>query len=126
MSVDVVVAGLAFLGAGVGSALGYLATARSASVERKAREREEWGRRFTTALAAVTGADQRQVAAGSALLVELVNSTLASEDDRRQAFSVMESIANRTGRGDLRLIVDRGRLVDIDVVGETGDEEDQT
>jgi hypothetical protein len=54
MSTDIVVGVLAFVGAGAGAALAYVATRSATKAEREARRREEWGRGFTASLEAIT------------------------------------------------------------------------
>ena len=72
---DALTAILAFAGAALGSAVGYRATAGATKVEREARRREEWGRRFTSALEAATSADARPDAGSSR------KSSVVSESD---------------------------------------------
>ena len=114
---------LAFAGAAFGSAVGYRATLGATRVERDARRREEWGRRFTAALTAVTASDVRQADLGQALLMELVRSDLATDEDRREARAVLEVIATHRGGVDLRLVVPAEALDSAIVVEENGGEE---
>ena len=114
---------LAFAGAAFGSAVGYRATLGATRVERDARRREEWGRRFTAALTAVTASDTRQADLGQALLMELVRSVLATDEDRREARAVLEVIATHRGGVDLRLVVPAEALDSAIVVEENGGEE---
>lgn len=120
MTVEIVAGTLAFLGAGIGSALAYLATRGATKAERAARKREEWGRRFTASLEAITSADPRRRATGRALLVELMRSELATEDDRRDAAAVLDAAATHNPGGDLRLILPAGDLDDVEIVRDTG------
>jgi hypothetical protein len=120
MSMEVLTAVLAFAGAALGSAFAYRASLGATRVERDARRREEWGRRFTAALTAVTASDPSRVATGQALLLELVRSDLASEEDRREARAVLEVVATTGGGVDLRL-VPREVLDSAEVVEDTGD-----
>jgi len=120
MSVEIVSGVLAFCGAAVGSALAYLGTRAATKTEREARRREEWGRRFTSALEAVNSTDSTSRATGRALLVELLDSPLATEDDRRAARAVLEAAATHN-EADLRLLLPPGsNLDDIDVVRDNG------
>ena len=124
MSTDIVVGVLAFVGAGAGAALAFLATRSATKAERAARRREEWGRRFTASLEAITSSDARRRATGRALLVELMRSELATDDDRRDAAAVLTSAATHTKDSDLRLIVPMvDDLDDVEIVRETGDVE---
>lgn len=76
----------------------------------RARRREEWGRRFTTGLEAVTSSDPRRRATGRALLVQLIRSGLATAEDRRQAAAVLDAVATHNPGGDLRLVLSEGHL----------------
>ena len=121
MASDVLVGVLAFGGAVLGSALGYAATRTATKVERTARAREEWGRRFTAALEAATSADARRRAAGRSLLVELMRSTLATDEDRREAAAVLEATAVHVE--DARLwLVPPDQLNEVEVVEDNGDD----
>src|SRR4051812_39440530 len=113
---------LAFFGAGFGSALAFWATRGATRTEREARRREEWGRRFTAALTAVTAPDPVTRIAGRALLRELLGSELASPDDRKAAESVLAALATHDGR-HRPIAVPPGDLDDVDIVQENGDDE---
>jgi len=125
---EVLTAALAFAGAALGSAVGYRATLGATRVERDARRREEWGRRFTAALTAVTSSDLRQVDLGQALLMELVRSDLATDEDRREARAVLEVIATHRAGVDLRLVppeaLDSAVLVEDNGVDEPSEGDD--
>jgi hypothetical protein len=124
MSTDIVVGVLAFVGAGAGAALAFLATRSATKAERESRRREEWGRRFTASLEAITSSDARRRATGRALLVELMRSELATDDDRRDAAAVLSAAATHTNDSDLRLIVPMvDDLDDLEIVRDTGDVE---
>jgi len=125
MTIELVDGVFAFLGAGIGSAIAYLGTRSATRAERTARRREEWGRRFTAALEAVTSEDARRRATGRALLVELMRSELATEDDRREAAAVLEAAATHDVRGDLRMAPPAGDLDDLEIVRDTGGSDDQ-
>ena len=90
---EVLTAVLAFAGAALGAGFGYRATLRATRVEHEARRREEWGRRFTAAMTAVTASHPRQVATGNALLRQLLRSDLATEEDRNEARAVLDRAA---------------------------------
>lgn len=98
----------------------YLATRGATMAEREARRREEWGRRFTTSLEAITSSDPRRRATGRALLVELMRSELATADDRQDAAAVLDAAATHNRGGDLRLILPAASLDGVDIVRETG------
>ena len=116
---------LAFAGAVLGSAVVWLGTRRATDVERDARRKEEWGRRFTAALEAATSADRRRRSAGRSLLVELSASALASEEDRRQADAVLAAIAVDVRDPTLRLVPpdQLNELVVLEDTGEDAEEE---
>ena len=118
---EVLTAVLAFAGAALGAALGYRASIGATRVEREARRREEWGRRFTAALEAATSVDARARAAGRSLLVELIGSAVATDEDRREAAAVLEATAVDVHDARLRL-VPPDQLNDVDVVEHTGGE----
>ena len=120
---EVLTAVLAFAGAALGSAVGYRAALGATKVERDARRREEWGRRFTAALTAVTSSDPRQVDLGQALLMELVRSDLATDEDRREARAVLEVIATHRAGVDLRLVLPPEALDSAVVVEDNGVDE---
>jgi hypothetical protein len=121
VSMEVLTAILAFAGAAIGAGVGYRATRGATKVEGEARRREEWGRRFTSALTAVTGSEPTQVAAGHALLLQLIRSDLASEEDRREARAVLEVFATQRDDVDLRLVPPR-ELNEAEIVEDTGDD----
>ncbi len=116
---DLLVGLLAFGGAVIGSAVGYAAARSAAKVERAARAREEWGRRFTAALEAATSADGRGRTVGRALMVELMRSELASEEDRREAAAVLGATAVDAPDARLRL-VSPDQLNEVEVVEDNG------
>ena len=120
---EVLTAVLAFAGAALGSAIAYRATLGATRVEHDARRREEWGRRFTAALTAVTSSDARQADLGQALLMELVRSDLATDEDRREARAVLEVIATHRAGVDLRLVVPPEALESAVVVEDNGGDE---
>lgn len=75
-------AGLAFLGAWAGT---HQRESQS--------KREEWGRRFTSALDTVTSNDERARLFGRYLLGELARSELASREERELADRLLEEEA---------------------------------
>jgi hypothetical protein len=88
---------IAFVGAVLGSALGYLGAARATRVERLARHREEWGRRFTLALDMCLSSNKRARQPGMDLLVLLSGSKLASDEERSYVDAVLAAFV-RTDR----------------------------
>jgi hypothetical protein len=92
---------IAFLGAVLGSMLGYLGTTRATQVERQARHREEWGRRFTHALEMSLSAHAHAQRPGMALLELLGSSELATEEERGYVRAVLAAAS--TGDQDARL-----------------------
>ncbi len=109
----------AFLGAGVGSGVAYWGTRNRTQVERTARQREEWGRRFTSALEAINSTDHSSRATGRALLEELLTSPLATDDDRRAAQAVLAAAALHD-QANLRLLLPPGsNLDDVSLVRDT-------
>jgi hypothetical protein len=87
-------AGLAYVGAWVGTR------------QREGQgRREEWGRRFTSALDAIKSDHLRSRMLGRTLLVELAKSELASEEERALAETLLTEEACFDPRGtDLRLV----------------------
>ncbi len=117
---ELLTAALAFAGAALGAGFGYRATLRATRVEHDARRREEWGRRFTAAMAAVTASHPRQVATGNALLRQLLRSDLATEEDRKEARAVLEVVATiQHGYGDLHLVLPPEHLDEAEIVEDT-------
>ena len=110
-----IVAGfLAFFGAALGSAFAFWASRGATRTEREARRREEWGRRFTTALEGITSPDPISRATGRALLEELLDSDLASADDRRAARAVLDAAATHNARG--RIVLPEDNVDDLEVL----------
>ena len=96
-------AALAFAGAALGSGLSWVAARRDvAQRERAARadvgqrvqqaNLEEWGRRFTAALAGVSSESPRQRALSRVLLVELGQSDLATEQEKALVLAVLDGV----------------------------------
>lgn len=129
MAADLVTGLLAFVGAVIGSAVASWATLRAASADRRERRRasdadrrerrrEEWGRRFSDAIGAVTSTDPTSRATGRALLRDLLRSELATDDDRTMAESVLDAAA--TGWANPRsLVTPPLGMEDITVVRDT-------
>ena len=91
-----IAAGAALLGA----ALAYVGARRGSKPEAQAvtqSERDEWGRRFTTAIDLMTDTDERRILMGQALLGALLDSDLAQADDRR----IAERLLREAVLGDL-------------------------
>lgn len=117
---ELITAIVAFFGGALGSGLAYRATYQQTRVEREARRREEWGRRFTSALEAINSTDPVSRATGRALLVELLDSPLAAPDDRRAAEAVLDAAATHS-TANLRLLLRPDDVDDVNVVRDTGD-----
>lgn len=118
MTTEILTALLALIGVGVGAGLATWATHNATTVERSERQREEWGRRFTSAVEAFTATDDHRAAIGRALLLALLGSTLATVDDRQLVESLFDADAtyNPVDTSDLRIIVPREELDDTNVV----------
>jgi hypothetical protein len=84
------------LGAGAGAWLAFLGTRSSTRVADAAGRREEWGRRFAQALGLLADEHPRQRQIGRALLVQLLDSELATDDDRATADRVIAFDAEPT------------------------------
>ncbi len=91
-----------FLGAGLAYVGAWLGTRQREGQGR----REEWGRRFTSALDAIKSADLRSRMIGRTLLVQLAKSELASVEERALAETLLTEEARFDPHGtDLRLVV---------------------
>lgn len=117
----------AFLGAAAGSVLPFLASRASTKQEGAQGRREEWGRRFTAGLEALTSADPQQRAAGRGLLRALLQSDLATADDRQAAEAVLEATAtyDQAQHSSLRLVVPPDEVDQTRVVEDTEDDEEE-
>lgn len=126
---------LAFVGAAVGSGASFYAARRDTQSQaaaaaddlrqrERASAREEWGRRFTAALADLNSDDSfRRRELGRVVLVELVSSHLASSEERELAESVLTADARLDVEGDEVDLGRRGMVVDdVIVVEDNGDE----
>lgn len=87
---------LSFVGGGAGAWLAFLATRSSTRVADAAGRREEWGRRFAQALGLLADEHPRQRQIGRALLVQLLDSDLATGDDRATADRIIALDAEPT------------------------------
>lgn len=126
---------LAFVGAAVGSAASFWAARRDTEAESRAaaedlgqRERasarEEWGRRFTAALADLNSDESfRRRHFGRIVLGAMVDSDLTSAEDRRLLEEVLLAHARFDQEGDEVGLGGEGMLVDdVRVVEDDGDE----
>lgn len=126
---------LAFFGAAIGSGASFYAARRDTQAQaaasaqdltqrERASAREEWGRRFTAALADITAEDSfRRRELGRIVLVELASSDLAAPEERELAESVLTADARLDADGDEVDLGARGMLVDdVIVVEDDGDE----
>ena len=97
-----------FLGAGLAYVGAWIGTRQREGQGR----REEWGRRFTSALEAIKSDDPRARFLGRTVLAELARSELASAEERQLADHLLDEEARFDPRGsDLRL-VQSGRELD--------------
>ncbi len=127
---------LAFVGAGLGSAVSWAVARRdiaqreaasSADVGQRVQQAnlEEWGRRFTAALTGVSSESPRQRALSRVLLVELGQSDLATEQEKALVLAVLDAGARIDGDGEDVTRFRAGMLVDdIVYVEDTGDDTD--
>lgn len=127
---------LAFVGAGLGSGVSYIAARRDvAQREREARadvsqreeqgHLEEWGRRFTAALAGVSSDSARQRALSRVLLVQLGQSALATDQEKNLVLAVLDAGARIDGDGEDVTRFRAGMLVDeVVYVEDTEDDPD--
>lgn len=126
---------LAFLGAAIGSGASFYAARRDTESEseaaakdltqrERASSREEWGRRFTTALADLNSDDSfRRRHFGRIVLGAMVNSDLTSPEDRRLLEEVLLAHARFDQEGDEVGLGAEGMLMDdVRVVEDDGDE----
>lgn len=85
MNPDLSVGVLSFLGAALGAGLGYWGAHVATGQRERQSRREEWGRRFTSALSDLGSAQARRRALGRALLAQLAKSDLASQEEHELA-----------------------------------------
>lgn len=103
---------LAFVGAALGAGATWWGMRRETAQQDRQGQREEWGRRFTAALADVTDADPRSREIGRVVLVELAGSALATAEERRLAEHVLDAGARLDDDGDDVTARPAGVLVD--------------
>jgi hypothetical protein len=128
---------LAFLGAGLGALLSYLAAQRgtaqrdqAALRDRGQREEqghlEEWGRRFTAALEDIASDSFRRRELGRVVLVELSRSHLATDEERELAKAVLEAGARLEPDGDVLLSPPRSLTMDdLEFVEDNGGDDEE-
>ena len=121
MAGDWVAPVLSFVGAGVGSAVGYAAalrqtrtdernTTKDVAQRREQARHEEWGRRFTLAIDGLSSADARRRSMARVLLVHLAKHG-GDEYEQALARTVLEAGARIEQDGEL-LDAREGILVD--------------
>ena len=126
---------LAFVGAGLGGWLSYLASRRdvrqrdqAARRDRGQREElghlEEWGRRFTAALEDVASDSFRRRELGRVVLVQLSASDLATPEETRLAEAVLDAGARLDEEGDDVTVRRPGLRVDDVVYVEDNEDEE--
>ncbi|KRE41907.1 hypothetical protein ASG74_05325 [Knoellia sp. Soil729] len=126
---------LAFVGAAVGSGASFYAARRDTQAQasaaaddlhqrERASAREEWGRRFTAALADLNSDDSfRRRQFGRIVLAALVDSDLTSPEDRQLLEDVLLAHARFDQEGDEVGLGAQGMAVDdVRVVEDDGDE----
>ena len=124
---DWVSAVTAFVGAAVGSALTYGAARRDLLQREGAGRREEWGRRFTSALDDLAGDSFRRRELGRAVLVHFAASSLATTEEQQLAKVVLARGALIDAEGEDLGVVRRSVIVDnVRYVHEDRDETTRT
>jgi hypothetical protein len=122
----------ALVGAGMGASLSYLgaragvrANDRATDQRETAARREEWGRRFATALSLLGEPDLRERRIGRALLAQLLDSELATVEDRHTAAEILatEALPEPT-QAALRALPASPDLDDVRFVQDNNDEAD--
>ncbi len=107
-----------FLGAGLSYLGAWVGTRQREGQGR----REEWGRRFTSALEAIKGEDPRARFLGRTLLADLASSELASPEERQLADHLLNEEARFDPHGsDLRLVLPGPELDDTDFIEDDDD-----
>ncbi|MEP6797240.1 MAG: hypothetical protein ABI890_03790 [Lapillicoccus sp.] len=124
MSTEWLTALLAFLGGGLGASLSYAAALRGDRQRETAARREEWGRRFTAALADLGDDSARRRRLGQGLLERLASSDLASSEERALAREMLVEAARATPEGRDLLTLLGPDLDDIEFVTDNGSEPD--
>ena len=106
---------LAFIGAGLGGGLSYLASRRdvrqrdhggpdvTGDSAKEPPHLEEWGRRFTAALEDIASDSFRRRELGRVVLVQLSASDLATPEETRLAEAVLDAGARLDEEGDAGL-----------------------
>ena len=129
----------ALVGSAMGASLSYLGARAGARANDRATEqreiagrREEWGRRFATALSLLGEPDLRERRIGRALLAALLDSQLATDEDRLIAAEILatEALPEPT-QAALRALPASPDLDDVRFVQDNNDDvdalaEDQT
>lgn len=115
---------LAFVGAALGASATWWGMRRETAQQERQGQREEWGRRFTAALADITDSDPRRREIGRVVLVELAGSALATAEERRLAEQVLDAGARLDDAGDDVTARPAGVLVDELVFVEDTDAEE--
>ena len=126
---------LAFVGAGLGGWLSYLASRRDVGQRDQAARRdrgqreelghlEEWGRRFTAALEDVASDSFRRRELGRVVLVRLSVSDLATPEETRLAEAVLDAGARLDEEGDDVTVRRPGLRVDDVVYVEDNEDEE--
>lgn len=106
----------------VGAGLAYVGAWAGTRQRENQGRREEWGRRFSSALDAIKSDDLRSRMLGRTLLAELATSELASPEERALADTLLEEEARFDPDGtDLRLIVAGQELDDLQFIEEDED-----
>lgn len=103
---------LSFVGGGLGGALGYFGARGGTKVAAAAGRRDAWNARYASAMADLGAVDPRRRSLGRTVLVQLLASSLATEDDRALARGVLEADAtlNALVGTDLRVVVARDEV----------------
>ncbi len=113
---------LAFIGGGVGAALAFVSARMATRQTEEAGRREEWGRRFAAALMLLADERPRQRKIGRALLAQLLESKLATDDDRAAADGILALDAQPT-LAQLGAVPSRTRLEVARFVQDNDDDE---
>jgi hypothetical protein len=112
-----------------GALLAYFGARRGARFNHEATEqrevqsrREEWGRRFTTALGMLGAPQQHTRTHGRTLIYVLLESPLATDDDRRLAESML--ISDARASSELESLTGDPALDNVLFLEDDGDEDD--
>jgi hypothetical protein len=116
----------AFAGGGLGAGLAYLGTRRGIAQQERQGRREEWGRRFSTALADIGDPDPWRRQLGMLLLAKLARSTLASAEERALADDLLTDTLTLPPHGaDLQALLSRGDLASARIVADNDGDADE-